>query len=1122
MIFPTLLCLACQPEKKVEEQEFLATSADFSREMATASPVSDSSFRLDLWAPGPLLANAVAIAVDDQENVFVSQTSRRKSSYLDIREHWDWMLADLSLRSAADKRRFYLKTLAKGRDSLNQWLEDFNGDGNRDYRDLSVQKESIRRIHDEDGDGRADKARNHAEGFNDLLGGVAGGVLAFDGKVYVTANPSLWVVTNPKNNKKASRIKALVTGFGTHVGFAGHDLSGLVVGVDGRIYWSIGDHGIDVRDANGRRWHYPHEGGVMRCNPDGSGFEVFAHGLRNTHELAFDAFGNLISVDNDGDHPGENERYVHLLEGSDSGWRLNWQYGKYQNPQEKYKVWMDEGLSLPHFPGQAAYILPPLALAYDGPAGLKYQPGTALGEVWSNHFFASYFTGSSANSIIQAFSLIPRGASFALGTTTTIAGGIVPTGIAFSPRGNLLINDWKDSYDKKPAGRIWSLDVTKGKHPLREQTRQWLWEGTRNSRHADLLHRLSYPDQRIRMAAQFELVRRGESRHLIAQAMESKEPLLGRLHSIWGLGQLGRKNVSLMAGLLPLLGDTAMQVRAQTAKVLGEAGYRPASNKLRSLLADSDPYVRYRAAEALGKVGHAEDLPFLVRALARTKDRDPHLRHAIVFSMGRLATAQSIAALHRHPSREVRLGATVALRQQRSPYLAKFLGDSDTLVRIEAARGIHDDGSIPAALPTLAASLQPTAIQNQAFLRRAVNANLRLGTRDGAQRLVAFIRDAKRRENLRCDALQALGYWPLPPQLDRVDNSFIRRPKVRHRLEDAWKAFRPLFADSREGMSLPLQWAIVKAAGRLRFLEGEPELAAIFSDVTKNRYLRQEALHALFSLQGKALPEIIGRALRDRESNLREIALARLPETNLSPSRKAAFLGAFIASATVGIPEKQKALSALASVHHPLAWEILKSRLQDLERGKLHPALHLDILLALEKSGAPELLSRLKKYQKSLGDEDLNTYAATLQGGNPAAGRVLFAENEAAQCLRCHILGGKGGVVGPALDGIAERLSSEDMLLSLIQPNARLAPGYGVVLLTLKNGEELSGVLVADDRKNLLVRIGESQMRQIAKTTIQVTEMLPSGMFNMREILDKAQLRDLLAYLGTLHADTSP
>ena len=87
----------------------------------------------------------------------------------------------------------------------------------------------------------------------------------------------------------------------------------------------IGDIGMNVVDQDGKRWKYPNQGVIVRCEPDGSNFEVFAAGLRNTHEFVFDKFGNLISEDNDGDHAGERERLVYITNGSDGGWRANWQ-----------------------------------------------------------------------------------------------------------------------------------------------------------------------------------------------------------------------------------------------------------------------------------------------------------------------------------------------------------------------------------------------------------------------------------------------------------------------------------------------------------------------------------------------------------------------------------------------------------------------------------------------------------------------------------------------------------------------------------------------------------------------------------------------------------------------------
>src|SRR6185436_21185250 len=77
--------------------------------------------------------------------------------------------------------------------------------------------------------------------------------------------------------------------------------------------------------------------------------------------------------------------FLQLVEASDGGWRCNFQYMKLESP------WMREGLWKPHFPGQAAYILPPLLSYSDGPAGFKFNPGTALGEGQQGMFLLNEF-----------------------------------------------------------------------------------------------------------------------------------------------------------------------------------------------------------------------------------------------------------------------------------------------------------------------------------------------------------------------------------------------------------------------------------------------------------------------------------------------------------------------------------------------------------------------------------------------------------------------------------------------------------------------------------------------------------------------------------------------------------
>ena len=79
----------------------------------------------------------------------------------------------------------------------------------------------------------------------------------------------------------------------------------------------------------------------------------------------------------------------------------------------------------------------------------------------------------------------------------------------------------------------------------------------------------------------------------------------------------------------------------------------------------------------------------------------------------------------------------VALRRQRDPAVAAFLADTEVRVLEEAARAIHDDRSIPDALPALS-RLADSPHRSDVITRRAINAGFRLGTPETASRLLAL------------------------------------------------------------------------------------------------------------------------------------------------------------------------------------------------------------------------------------------------------------------------------------------------------------------------------------------------------------------------------------------------
>jgi hypothetical protein len=72
----------------------------------------------------------------------------------------------------------------------------------------------------------------------------------------------------------------------------------------------------------------------------------------------------------------------------------------------------------------------------------------------------------------------------------------------------------------------------------------------------------------------------------------------------------------------------------------------------------------------------------------------------------------------------------------------------------------------------LARVLDERRFTSEPLLRRAINANLRLGTNDAAARVAAFAADVSRSAAMRAEAAAALATWHSPSPFDRVDGVY--------------------------------------------------------------------------------------------------------------------------------------------------------------------------------------------------------------------------------------------------------------------------------------------------------------------------------------------------------------
>ncbi len=1070
---------------------------------------------LSVWASDSLVSDPIAISIAPDGRIFYTRASRQSDSEFDLRGHRNWTVNSVSFQSVEDRRKFLRENFAAESEESKRFLKDLNGDGIRDWQDLAVTKEQIWYVQDSLGTGLADHARMYIEDFHEEITDVANGVEFANGEVFIGVGPDLWRTKDRDKNGIADQTESISHGYAIHVGFSGHGMSGVTLGPDGRIYWGIGDIGMNVVDKEGKNWKYPNQGVIVRSEPDGTNFEVFAAGVRNTHEFTFDEYGNLITVDNDGDHRGERERLVHLINGSDSGWRTNWQFGKYTDPDNnRYKVWMDEQMSVPRWDGQAAYFLPPIQNYVNGPTGLVRNPGTALGEQWYNYFFVAEFRGSPANSPIHAFKLKQNGAGFALDTTLEVVHGLLPTGLDFGPDGALYFGDWIDGWGVKNEGRIWKLDVPGGANTaIRQETKQLIEADFAEKDGGELGDLLQHQDMRVRVKAQHELAKRGKkgAKVLLAAAQQTDHQL-ARVHGIWGLNQLARQKIGFAEKLMEFLHDADAEIVAQAAKMLGDVHYAEAGAELVPLLKHESPRVRLYATEALGRIAYQPGVEPILAMLEENNDQDAWLRHAGMIALGRIGESAPLEALTSNPSRALRIAAVVGLRRMKSPGVAKFLQDQDEYVVTEAARAINDDFSIVEALPDLARLLKDTRFTNEALIRRAINANLRVGESENLEILVEYATRTSAPAAMRAEAIATLGTWAKPSVFDRVDGRY--RGEITRDEAPAKEAMKPILDDLLKATDADVQVAAAKAAAKLGSPANAPTLLELLKTNTSEE-VRAASLEGLFNMKSDLLPQALEIARADQSEGVRSIALEIIPESGLEEEKAVELLASILKIGT--LEEKQAALRALGAIKGEKAATALRQPLVQLMAGALPKEIHLDIIDAVEQQGNAALLEKLQKYQDAKDKTDeLAMYREALYGGDREAGEDLFYQHAAAQCVRCHSIFETGGNAGPGLSGVGSRLSRAEILQSMIAPSAVYAAGYGVVTLELVDSTTTAGIVLEETPEILKIKIGKEDIQTIEKSQIVARENIPSSMPAMGEILTKRELRDLVAFLSGL------
>ena len=692
-----------------------------------------------------------------------------------------------------------------------------------------------------------------------------------------------------------------------------------------------------------------------------------------------------------------------------------------------------------------------------------------------------------------------------------VVSGILPTGIRFGPEGALYAADWVNGWDVKNFGRVWKLDVNEESNDLaaeRQKTKEYIQMDYSKASVSLLSELLFYGDMRVRQKAQFELVARGESNSLL-QAINQKDNQLARVHGIWGIGQLARIKPSYNESLVPLIQDTDEEIQAQAIKVLGDNKFSSAAASIIPRLASSTPRVQFFAAQALGRMGATQAVNPLLDLIKQNQDQDVYLRHAAVLALSRIGQVEPITALATSTNRSFRIAAVLVLRRMKNPAVAQFLLDADEYIVTEAARAIHDDESIPEALPALAQTLSVSKWKSEALIRRAINACLRVGTAKEIDLLVAYIQRQDIPDALRAEGIATLGTWGNPSVLDRVDGRY--RGQLDRNPSDVVAKVSGIIPRFLKSKNLEVLTATGQLIAELGIQDVKSEQTQLFLNHPSPK-VRTSQLSSLIALKDQNLPLLLTKGIEDIDRNVRAMALGSLDKIAISKNQLPSITNPIFEKGSV--PEQQQLLQSIAKMPADNTQDVLADLIARMVDNKLPAGIKLDLMEAVEATKSELLVAKLDalRTKGTLTDE----YKDALYGGNLQVGNAIFYRNQSVECIRCHNAGGEGGVVGPSLKGIGSRLSREQILQALIEPSARIAPGYGMISLVLTDGQEVTGTVIQETEGEIQLKTSEAEPLRIATARIKSRENYPSSMPPMGSLMSKREIRDVVEFLSSL------
>jgi putative membrane-bound dehydrogenase-like protein len=942
-------------------------------------------------------------------------------------------------------------------------------------------------LEDTKGTGKADKAITfyQAPDFLSPLGiAVAKDPVGPGYKVYVCHSPDILLFEDKDGDGKADGPpKKFLTNFGGYD--HDHGVHGILIGPDGKLYFSVGDqgvHGLQSSDGKGRKWSSNdtdcRAGTIWRCDLDGKNLELIAHNFRNPYEPCVDSFGTVFISDND-DDGNQQTRICYVMPGGNYGYHP-------RGPGQSH--WHEEQ------PG----VVPKILRTYFGsPTGMCVYEGTLL----PKKYWGQPLHTDAGPRHVRCYHLKPKGAGYDVDRedmVTSTDNWFRPSDICVAPDGSVFIADW---YDPGVGGHGMG-DTTRGRiYRLAPKGNKYSVPKVDFDNKEGVMAALASPNRAVRYMAMAKFASI-EAKKLVDYFEESlglkpeKESDARLLRELTKSASNG-KNAILRARSAWQLGFMIRYRNLRT--VAGEA----ALGFVGKLIYDKDPHFRILALRVIkdvtgGLVGFDWDESDKESSQAVKREALLFCRNGPV---GRKWLKDKIVELAKQYDGKDRfyleaIGIAVGHDPKRREIILADFAKQFPEWNDQVA-GLVWELRPPAMMPVLG--------------KRLIDAKV-----PAAQRAQIV------------DILAASDDKDAGASLLKVLHSGVS-VEVRNKILDNLKQFLPgkwrNLRDSKE-LKETINDLLSKAESRAVGLEliGAAErlgdlarVAAVANDSTETEAMRKAAVQTLSRLPiGESVRALRG-LVEDKIVGAEAVAaLGRLAQRWRDMTVTGLALQALEDAVIAKGPARQAALSALAGTRRGSQW---------LLEQHAHKALPADLVAdtgrLMRNSPYVDLRNRAMIAFPPPARIDPNKLPSLdhllARQGDPQRGKELLAASikNDMQCLKCHIISGVGGQIGPELSVIGKKASKQDLLESILNPSKAVADQYVNWQIETKKGLSLSGLIVEETPSTITLRDGNGKDTKIEKSDIESREKSPKSLMpdNLLAYMTEDDLVDIVAYL---------